>query len=147
MKITAIASATIAALLAGALPAFAGNIYLLTVPLNVTGLKAGTQIDVSCAPQSMESKGADPNARAATLDANPPKDASKVTVVVGAGPADAVVPLVAANTKAASGISTPPTSYECWSSYGGYVSGSLSAASTNKVTPTDSWDVKSTIKS
>ena len=144
MKTIAFGSTTFAALLAVAAPAFAGNVYLLTVPINATGLKTGTQISVSCSAGNsftdVKGGGGDANSRAAALDANPPKDAAKVTVTVGTGPADAVVPLVTGQAQKADGTSGNPTAYQCWSSYGGYVTGSLTAAGSTKVTPTDSWN-------
>ncbi len=146
MKSIAIVPGALAALLAAAAPAFAGNIYLLTVPINETGLKAGTQIDVSCSAGAsftdVKGGGGDANSKAAALDASPPKDAAKVTVVVGTGPADAIVPLVVGNVQSRTAAVSIPQSYQCWSSYGGYITGSLSAAAPGKVTPTDTWDVK-----
>ena len=143
MKPIAFVSTAIASLLVVAAPAFAGNVYLLTVPINATGLKAGTQINVSCSGGNSftDVKGGDANSRAAALDANPPKDASKVTVTVGTGPADAIIPLVTGQAQKADGAPAAVTAYQCWSSYGGYVTGSLSAASSAKVSPTDSWNV------
>jgi len=144
MKPIAFVSTAIASLLAMAVPAFAGNVYLLTVPISATGLKAGTQISVSCSGGNSFAdvkSGGDANSRAAALDANPPKDVSKVTVTVGTGPADAVIPLVTGQAQKADGASTAVTAYQCWSSYGGYVTGSLTAASSAKVNPTDSWNV------
>jgi hypothetical protein len=127
------------AVLAGTAPAFA-KLYLVTVPLSMTGVPAGTTITVACHPGKSLDK--DKGAIVDGLISDPPKDAAKTTVVAGA--TSATIALDVALKKDADGRLVFPSAYECWSDYGGYVSGAFpgsGSSSSPGVSPTPAFDV------